>query len=286
MELAVLSDIHGNYAAFKKCYEYALSKNINTFVFLGDYLGEFAYPQKTMQLIYEMSSKHECYFVRGNKEDYWINRRKNVNCEWIHGNRSVYPMVYCFDNLTERDLDFFESLPLNITLSFEGTTDLFVCHGSPNSNREKMITSNPNFAQIIDDCHTRYILCGHTHIQAEYVQNEKFVLNPGAVGVPLYSANGNAQLMIMKSNANNWTYEFVSLDYDKRESINDLKESGLYEHTPYWCQITEHLIYNSKVSHGQVLNRAYALCSSEMGSCTWYDIPDRYWNIAIGELLK
>lgn len=41
MEIAVFSDIHGNYAALEQCMEYALRRNINAFIFLGDYLGNF-----------------------------------------------------------------------------------------------------------------------------------------------------------------------------------------------------------------------------------------------------
>lgn len=36
MDIAVLSDIHGNYASLERCLEYALSHNIRTFFFLGD----------------------------------------------------------------------------------------------------------------------------------------------------------------------------------------------------------------------------------------------------------
>jgi predicted phosphodiesterase len=35
MDIAVLSDIHGNYIALEHCLEYALSHNINTFIFFG-----------------------------------------------------------------------------------------------------------------------------------------------------------------------------------------------------------------------------------------------------------
>lgn len=74
MDIAVFSDIHGNYVAFQKCLEYAVEKNIDTFIFLGDYLGEFPYPQKTMDILYSMKEKYQCFFIKGNKEDYWINR--------------------------------------------------------------------------------------------------------------------------------------------------------------------------------------------------------------------
>lgn len=73
MDIAVLSDIHGNYIALEKCIEYAKIRDIRTFIFLGDYVGELAYPEKTMKIIYDMSAKYECHFIRGNKENYWID---------------------------------------------------------------------------------------------------------------------------------------------------------------------------------------------------------------------
>ena len=73
MELAVLSDIHGNYAALSECVSLALSRGISTFLFLGDYLGEMAYPERTMAFLYDLKDKYECLFVRGNKEGYWLS---------------------------------------------------------------------------------------------------------------------------------------------------------------------------------------------------------------------
>ncbi len=43
-------DIHGNHAAFEQCLKYALTNNIDKFIFWGDYLGESPYPQKTMEM--------------------------------------------------------------------------------------------------------------------------------------------------------------------------------------------------------------------------------------------
>ncbi len=60
-KIAVLSDIHGNYIAFQKCLEYALVMGIRTFIFLGDYLGEFPYPQKTMEILYSLKEKYTCF---------------------------------------------------------------------------------------------------------------------------------------------------------------------------------------------------------------------------------
>lgn len=61
MKIAVLSDIHGNYVALQACIDYALDREIDTFVFLGDYVGELAYPQKTMDILFSLREKY--YYI-------------------------------------------------------------------------------------------------------------------------------------------------------------------------------------------------------------------------------
>ena len=46
MKIAVLSDIHGNHIALETCIEEIERRNIDKLIFLGDYVGELAYPQK------------------------------------------------------------------------------------------------------------------------------------------------------------------------------------------------------------------------------------------------
>lgn len=284
MEIAVLSDMHGNYVAFEQCVEYVLARNINTFILLGDYLGEFSYPQKTMEIIYTLKEKYTCFFVRGNKEDYWINRKYDNNCEWKDGNLTVGAMKYCYDNLTERDMDFFESLPIFQEIKFEDASPILACHGSPNRNNEKMLPANDKTNQIINECAYKYILCGHTHLQGVIEHDNKVVLNPGSVGVSLHSG-GKAQFMILHKNMQKWSHEFVSIDYDKEKVIKEMQESGLEDAAPYWTQVTKHLILTGEVSHGTVLAKAMNLCNEETGKSNWYNIPDKYWERAINELL-
>ena len=53
MKIAVMSDIHGNYIALQRCLAHALEQNVDAYIFLGDYLGEFPYPQRTLEILYE-----------------------------------------------------------------------------------------------------------------------------------------------------------------------------------------------------------------------------------------
>lgn len=56
MRVAVLSDIHSNYHAFKACYVDAVKCGAESFIFLGDYISDLAEPQRTMDLVYEIQS--------------------------------------------------------------------------------------------------------------------------------------------------------------------------------------------------------------------------------------
>ncbi len=284
MRLAVLSDIHGNHAALECCLDDALNRNVDAFLFLGDYLGEFPYPQKTMKILYSLAEKYSCFFLRGNKEDYWINRRNNQSFAWKEGTSSTGALQYCYANLTDRDLDFFASLPISREIQFEGCELLLVCHGSPERNNEKMLPDDERTKSILTRCTQKYILCGHTHIQQVMTQEGKTLLNPGAVGVSLHSA-GNAQYMILHAKEGGWQQEFIEIRYNKEFVLSEIQESGLGKLAPCWTQVTVHLMMTGEISHGTVLAKAMEYCQAETGACTWYDIPETYWERAVRELI-
>lgn len=284
MDIAVMSDIHGNHAAFRACLDYAFAHHINTFIFLGDYLGEFAYPQKTMEMLYDLQSKCTCYFVKGNKEDYWLNRYYDRNCDWKDGNHTVGAMLYCYANQTKREIDFFESLSPALEIHIPGAAPLLACHGSPRKNTEKMLPDKYNTREILAASTCNYILCGHTHLRNVMTHANKVAINPGAVGVPMYT-EGKTQFMILHQTDIGWSHEFITLEYDRALAIRELQESGLLTCAPYWTEITMHLVRTGKVAHGEVITRAMELCVAENGSGEWSAIPDKFWRQAIAELL-
>ena len=81
-----------------------------------------------------------------------------------------------------------------------------------------------------------------------------------------------------------WEEEPVSLSYDTDRVIRELHESGLYRHAPYWCVVTENILRGGELSHGTVLARVMELCTQDTGSCSWPDIPEKYWEKVIAEL--
>ena len=94
IRIAVMADIHSNFEAFKTCVGETEKRNIREYIFLGDYLGDMACPQKTLGMI------------RCLKEKYWINQRKNKDEKWELGNSGSGMLCYNYENLSNEDIDF------------------------------------------------------------------------------------------------------------------------------------------------------------------------------------
>ncbi|MDV3426213.1 MAG: metallophosphatase family protein [Bacillota bacterium] len=284
MDIAVLADVHGNYVALERCLEYALSHNIRTFFFLGDYIGELAYPERTMKILYDVYDRYRCYFIKGNKEDYWLKYRDSGEEGWKDKNSSSGSLLYSYNFLTSRDLDFFAQLQPVREITVGDMEAITICHGSPNKINEKMLPDDDRTIQVVDSVKTSIILCGHSHVQRKIVHNEKYVLNPGAVGVPLFS-EGKTQFLILHGSGGIWSEEFISLEYDVDKVIRDMHEVKLNEHAPYWSLITENILRGGNISHGRILLRAMELCREETGDCVWPDIPEKCWAQAVNEII-
>ena len=282
MNIAVLSDIHGNYVALERCLSHVYSRHIDTFLFLGDYVGELGYPERSMQLLYELNKRFPCWFIRGNKEEYWFSYRDGGEQGCKDGSSTSGSLLYAYRRLSPEDLSFFEKMEISREIKLEGFPVFTACHGSPYRVNDKLLPEDEKTMRIMDRVETPLVLCGHTHVQRKIAYGEKNVLNPGAVGIPLGSG-GKTQYMILHGENGAWREEFISLSYDTDRVIREMYEAGMQFHAPYWSLITEKILREGKVSHGTILGRVMELCKTDCGCCNWPDIPEKYWEQAIGE---
>lgn len=274
MKAAVLADIHGNYKALEVCLKYAREQGAEQYLFLGDYLGELPYPERTMDLLYDWQTQHCCTFVKGNKENYWLGCGRGFEKSWIYGNSTTGTFLYQYEHLREKDLTFFRQLP--ITYKMKELPAIMLCHGSPRNVKEEIRRLDENTIKLIEECEAEIILCGHTHRRMTLEHNGKVVYNPGSVGIPLESGS-RAQFMLLHKEQGWWKPEFVDLEYDVEQVISDMYKAGLDKYAPYWCKSTELLLRTGKISNGQMLGRVMQLCQQEEGECSWPHIPEKYW---------
>ncbi len=281
MEIAVFSDIHGNHSALQACFDYCVGKGITNYILLGDYVTDCPNPEKTMELLYMMKQYFHCTFIRGNREDYLLDYRKRGELGWHIGSASG-SLLYTYQHLEQKDLDFFETLPIYGIWQEKGYGKLEICHGSPESSKELMFKGKRNTRKILSHLKTNMLLHGHNHVQDFYEYRGRWSVNPGSIGIPWYH-EGKTQITILHSEGTSWVPENVQLEYNREEILSEFKESGLCDMAPAWAAVTMHTIRTGVDLNETVLLRAMSLCREDKGNAVWPDIPERYWAQALRE---
>lgn len=281
MDIAVLSDIHSNYLALEKCIDFALNKGILNFLFLGDYAGDCPFPQRSMQMLYELDKKYNCWFIRGNREEYMMDYKSNGEQEWIPGSSSGC-LLYTYRNLTNKDLELFNSIPDHSRIDISGLPSFCCCHGSMNSTRELLYKNSENAKKALECLETNVLLCGHTHKQGTFEYLGKKIINPGSVGIPL-DYDGKTQFAIIHGTKSEWSEEYFQLDYEKKIILDEYEASGLSKIAPMWTVLAKEAIKTGRDVTIDVLSRAMDLCKKETGESIWPFIPEKYWEDAVRE---
>lgn len=279
MKIAVLSDIHSNYNAFKACVDYAFKENVYHFLFLGDYVSDCAYPQKTMRLLYDLKENYTCWFIKGNREEYLLKHKEGYEDGWRSPSSASGSLLYTYENLTETDLNFFEKLDISGHISLEGYPEFLYCHGSMQETRGDLKFGGKNAKETLENMTVDMILCGHTHLQGIYEQNGKKIVNVGSVGIP-WKYHGKAQFGILNGFSDKWEIELIQIDYDKEQSVLELYESNLNEKANIWVKLVEETLLTGIDRSRECLTIALEKCKAKEGQAEWSSLSENYWEEA------
>ena len=285
MTIAVLSDIHGNHVALEKCLDYLKNRSIDAYCFLGDYTGEFPGIEKTMEMLYNLRDNEKCFFLRGNKENYQLDDLGKPHPEWDAYPSTIGLLRYANAHLTKKDVEFFNSLPITMTIKNEGMPDIVICHGSPRKVNEKFAINEQSLNEVVAETDAEYIVCGHTHIMMEKKCGTTHIWNPGAVGASI-DVPYSYRFMLIHDVGGKWEPEFISLEADVNRIISEMKNAGLYETAPYWTRFTELLVTGKcgKYTHAGLLGRAMDICVEKFGECNWPQVPEECMAEAFEEI--
>lgn len=280
MTIAFLADIHSNEAALRVCLAELARRSPDRVFFLGDYLGDMAEPQHTLALLREAQQRYDCTFLRGNKENYWIDHRRHPDEGWRRGANAGGMLAYNYSQLTGADIDWFESMPIAQTVNTPGCPDFIACHGSPFRANESMRPAHDYIDELTARIPASLIICGHFHIQTAYERSGKTVINPGSVGVAL-GAPGKAQFMLLHGENGRWRPEFISIAYDVDRTLAAMNAADLASWSPAWTAMTRRLLVKGEPSHAAVVRRVIALAG---GQTPLSQIAPAVWDQALAEL--
>lgn len=283
VKIAVLSDIHSNSLALQACIDKAVYEGAQQFVFLGDYLGDMAYPRKTLSILKQLQENYPCVFVRGNKENYWIAHRKNTDEVWEDGRTTTGILKYVYDQLNDDDIDMFEAFPISMTLNYDGFPPFIICHGSPFSVNQSMRPDYDYIDDLLKEIPSDLVICGHFHIQTDYIRNGVRVINPGAVGVALHS-KGSSQFMILNGEEGHWEPQFYSVSYNVEEAIAQMEAEQFNLKAPGWFRMTKNLLTTGERAMVNFISEVQEAYYRETGISDYRLIPEDYWDKALTKM--
>lgn len=228
--VAVFSDIHSNYHAFKTCYEDAIKCGADSFIFLGDYVSDLADPCRTMDLVYEIRERFSTVCLRGNRERYMLECEQGIS-SFSRGSKTG-SLLYTYDNLRRQDLDFFKGLKIYDTIEINGVM-IEIAHAAKADDRCYFEGNGPKIEGIFSEMQAPYLLTGHSHRQYLQSQDGKTILNPGSVGIPQGGTRWPAYALIRVENGS-VSFQLRQVPYDITAAIHAQFENGLVEYSHCW----------------------------------------------------
>ena len=230
MKVAVFSDIHSNYHAFRACCQDALAHQAQQFIFLGDYVSDLAEPRKTMDLVYEIQQKYPTICLRGNRERYMLECQDGIS-SFSRGSKSG-SLLYTYEHLQQKDLAFFRSLRICNTIEIGGVK-IEIAHATADDDRHYFDNADGN-AAVFQTMQCNYLLTGHSHKQYVLHQNGKTIINPGSVGIP-QGSTPVPKYAILEIADGNVSCTLRKVPYDLTEVIHAQFESGLVDYANGWA---------------------------------------------------
>ena len=228
IKIAVLSDIHSNYHAFKACYEDAAAKGCTHFLFLGDYVSDLAEPERTMDLLYEIQSRYPTVCLRGNRERYMLESSHS----FVPGSKSG-SLLFTYEHLRKKDLDFFKNLPISDVVSLGGVT-FEIAHAAMDDDRFYFEGNDDKISTVFQQMRYSLLLTGHSHRQYIRTYSGKTILNPGSVGIPQGGSIWPKYAIIHITDGTSF-FLLQEVRYDLEHVIQSQFRSGLVDRARYWA---------------------------------------------------
>ena len=230
MKLAIFADIHSNYPNFKKGIEDAKNRNIDEYIFLGDYVTDGFDGNKVIELV----KKTKGYAICGNREIAMIEYEKGttINYDKYYNLRNV---KFSYDSLNKESLDYIKTLDMYKIIELENKK-ICISHSTPYSvTGDLFYNSYEVFDKLIQDFNCDIYLFGHEHKNYHTIYKGKHFINPGAIGTPAHEVP--ITYGILEIDENNIKYEKIELQYDYEEIEKYYKQSDYYKYAMYWCNL-------------------------------------------------
>ena len=180
VKIAVLADIHANFAALEQVLADIRGEGIRQIVLLGDYVGYYFEPRAVIEAL----SEFDCIGVQGNHDRMALEARENPLALEKYRPRYGSGLDAVFEQFGSAEWDWLASHPVKREVEI-GPHTVLLAHGSPQDADAYIYPDSPEerFAEARRGFHGDAIWLGHTHWPFLRSGTPSF-LNPGSVGQP------------------------------------------------------------------------------------------------------
>jgi putative phosphoesterase len=219
MRIAVLADIHGNFAALEAVVDDLERSRPDLVVNLGDCLSGPLRARETADFL----MTKEWLTVRGNHDRYLIETgfdglapSDRAAAEQLEGRHFAWLRSLPFSARVADDVALFHATP---TADDEYLTECPHLHGHE-------LRSDEQVRESLAGVEAKLILCGHSHVpRVMELSDGRCVFNPGSVGLPAYdddhpswhfmqAESQHARYGIAERCRAGWRFSFHALRYD------------------------------------------------------------------------
>ncbi len=241
MKWALLSDIHGNLAAWKACVAHAQGQGVTHWAILGDLVGYGPHPAEVVDAVRDLQISTGAVVLRGNHEELALRGTRADSlgaqtADWTHQRLKPDQKQW----LAERPLTHLEGAMMLVHASADAPERWHYVDDARSAERS-LNAANRQHPEV------RYVLGGHVHHQTLYYRGKNqallpFVPTPGVpVPVPAHRRwvatigsvgqprDGNTQAAYAILDLDRKTLCFQRVSYDHLVTAHAIRAAGLPE---------------------------------------------------------
>lgn len=246
MKIAVLSDIHGNYAALEAVVDHVEKWNPDQVLVAGDIIHRGPRSLDCFKVIMEKHREQGWSLIRGNHEDYVINKSK-PNPDLLDPHAELDQFVLYTAGQVQSELPNIMALPESYSQVIKDLGEVRMVHASMVHNRDGIYPETKDVdLRVKITPPSDLLIVGHTHRSLIRKLDGTLVVNAGSVGLPFDGDHRTGYAQI-ESQGGNWKAEIIRLDYDYKKAERDFYHSSFIEGAGPFANLVQ-LEFNTALS--------------------------------------
>jgi predicted phosphodiesterase len=223
-KVAVLSDIHGNFAALQAVAEHIDRWEPNAVVVAGDIVNRGPCSRECLRFVLARAADSGWRLIRGNHEEYVLRVARDPGTRpGLEG--AVRENVGWTAKQLGDDVAALDALATQVSLCAPDGGEARVVHASMRHNRDNILPDTPDEILRQQIAPAPPLICvGHTHRPLIRMIDATLVVNAGSAGLP-FDGDTRPSYAQLTWHAG-WQATIERVDYDREQAARDYAASG------------------------------------------------------------